>query len=102
MKKSRPGILLSIICYPDLRDKLIKTLLRETTTLGVRYYETERLCLKREIKEVRSEFGPVRFKTVKTDKYSKSAPEFEDCRRIAESTGLPLIEVMRRLNRSGE
>ncbi len=97
MKKSRPGVLLQVIAYPASRERLINILFEETPTLGIRFHETERVYLEREIKKMDTEFGPVRFKVVTTDGYRKSVPEYEDCRRIAEKTGLPLIDVMKKL-----
>ncbi len=97
MKKSRPGILLQVLAYPASRERLVNILFKETPTLGIRFHETERVCLGREIKETDTEFGPVRFKIVTTDGYGKAVPEYEDCRRIAEKTGLSLIDVMKML-----
>ncbi len=97
MKKSRPGILLQVLAYPASRERLIDILFEETPTLGIRFHETERLCLERKIKKIDTEFGPVRFKVVTTDGYRKAVPEYEDCRRIAEKTGLSLIDVMKML-----
>jgi len=97
MKKSRPGILLQVIAYPATRERLVNIMFEETPTLGIRFHETERIYLEREIKEMDTEFGPVRFKVVDTDGYRKAVPEYEDCRRIAEKTGLSLIDVMKML-----
>jgi uncharacterized protein (TIGR00299 family) protein len=97
MKKSRPGILLQVLAYPASRERLIDILFEETPTLGIRFHETERICLEREIKKIDTEFGSVRFKVVTTDGYRKAVPEYEDCRRIAEKTGLSLIDVMKML-----
>jgi uncharacterized protein (TIGR00299 family) protein len=100
MKKSRPAIILTVLCYPERKNACIDLLLRETTTLGVRFFETGRICLKRKIEEVETEFGKVRFKVVTTGKLKKAVPEYEDCRRIAQTTGLPLMEIMKRLSQT--
>ncbi len=99
MKKSRPGVLLHVLAHPASRERLMDIIFEETTTLGIRFHETERVCLDRELKEVDTEFGPVRYKVVTAEECGKAAPEYEDCRRIAEKTGLPLIEVLKKLGR---
>lgn len=100
MKKTRPGTILNVLCHPKERERLIGIILQETPTLGVRYHESERVCLEREIEKVETEFGMVHYKSVSTGEFKKSVPEYEDCLKIAEDTGIPLIEVMKRLNRS--
>lgn len=97
MKKNRPGVLLTVLGHPPSRGRLIDVILKETTTLGIRYREMERLCLERKTIEVETEFGPVRYKVAHGDGYGKAAPEYEDCRRIARKTGIPLVRVMRML-----
>jgi len=97
MKKSRPATLLQVLAYPPSRDRLMDILFEETPTLGIRFHETERICLEREVKEMDTEFGPVRFKLVSAGRHKKAVPEYEDCRRIAEETGLSLIDVMKKL-----
>jgi uncharacterized protein (TIGR00299 family) protein len=84
MKKNRPGVLISIICRPTDRQLLTELLLLETTTLGVRFYETERTALQRDIITVDTVYGPIRVKIAKLDgKPIKVMPEFDDCRNAA-------------------
>lgn len=97
MKKGRPGIIITALCTPDIRDAAINVLLTETTTLGVRYRRMNRKTLNREEKTVETEFGSVRMKTVEVDGRTYTKPEFEDCKRIAEKFDIPLIAVYRRL-----
>jgi pyridinium-3,5-bisthiocarboxylic acid mononucleotide nickel chelatase len=97
MKKGRPGTMISVLCTPEDQDKMIKILLAETTTLGVRYSRMNRKILTRDVKTIETEFGKVRMKTIETDGKEYTKPEFEDCKRIADDLGIPLIEVYRRL-----
>ncbi len=97
MKKGRPGSMVTVLCTTATLDRIIKLLLVETTTLGVRYQQMRRKILKRDIKTVDTEFGPVKMKTVEVDGREYTRPEFEECKRIAEEKNLPLIEVYRRL-----
>ncbi len=94
MKKNRPGTLLTIICAPELRERLTSTVFRETTTIGVRYREMTRECLDREKVTVETPLGPVRFKIARRNgKVLNASPEFDDCARIAAATGTPIKDV---------
>ncbi len=84
MKKNRPGVLISIICRPADRQPLTELLLLETTTLGVRFYETDRTALQRDSITVDTIYGPIRVKIAKLNgKPIKVMPEFDDCRNAA-------------------
>jgi hypothetical protein len=95
MKKGRPGHLLTAIA-PDGREAALGALLmRETGTLGYRVRRTGRIVLKRTETEVGVAGGTVRVKTAALGaEQIRFAPEYEDCRRIAEKTGRPLREVL--------
>jgi uncharacterized protein (TIGR00299 family) protein len=90
MKKGRPGVLVQVLAAPEKRDELIAVLLRETTTLGVRFYTAERRVQTREWIEVETPHGIVRVKAGENG----FAPEYEDARRIAAASGLPLKQVL--------
>jgi uncharacterized protein (DUF111 family) len=94
MKKNRPGTLLTILCQQEIAEALSEIVLTETTTLGVRRQDVERLCLPREMKMVETPFGPVPAKVATLpDGRRRAAPEYEACRRVAEERGVPLWEV---------
>ena len=98
MKKGRPGVLLTVLCGEDRKEDIIDILFRETTTIGVRFYEVARVLLEREIREVNTEYGTIRVKVSKgPDGTVKGSPEYEDCRKIAEQHKIPLVEVMQRI-----
>jgi uncharacterized protein (TIGR00299 family) protein len=95
MKKSRPGQLLTLLCRPPDSAALLDLLLRETTTLGVRVRQEQRRCLERRFETVVTPWGEVRLKLAYLEgKLANCAPEFEDCRRIAQQSGVPLKAVM--------
>jgi pyridinium-3,5-bisthiocarboxylic acid mononucleotide nickel chelatase len=95
MKKNRPGLLLTVLAKPEARDALADLLFRETTTIGVRIYEARRIVLARERVTVETPYGPVRIKVARRGgKVVNAAPEFDDCRRLAEEKSVPLKEVM--------
>lgn len=94
MKKNRPGILVTVLARPEDRQRLSGILFAETTTIGVRYQEMMRECLDREIVEVETAAGMVRFKVARRDgQVLNAAPEFDDCARIAAARGLPVKDV---------
>lgn len=95
MKKNRPGVLLTLLCRPADRAKMIDLLLRETTTLGVRYRDERREILRREFLPVETEYGPIRIKisTSRDGRTMNAAPEFEDCRAAALQHQVALREV---------
>jgi hypothetical protein len=95
MKKNRPGLLVSVISKPELESTLTRLLFEETTTIGVRISEARRKVLEREVVKVETAYGPVRMKLARLDgKIVNAAPEFEDCRRLADEGSVPLKEVM--------
>jgi len=101
MKRGRPGIVLSVLADPAKVEPVLKVLFAETTTLGVRVQEVARRLLARELTEVATRFGPVRVKVATAAGRSlKARPEYQDCKRIAEQTGLPLRNVVREVERT--
>jgi pyridinium-3,5-bisthiocarboxylic acid mononucleotide nickel chelatase len=94
MKKNRPGILLSILCEPHLKNQLMQLVFKETTTLGVRTYEVERRALERTLVSVETQYGPIDVKVAKLNgQIVNEMPEFEQCRRVAKESGVPLKRV---------
>ncbi|MCL4844079.1 MAG: nickel pincer cofactor biosynthesis protein LarC [Bryobacteraceae bacterium] len=89
MKKQRPGTLVQVLARPEDQERLAAVLLRETSTLGIRISEAERRVAARAHVDVETEYGRVRMKV----SAGGAAPEFEDCRRLAEATGQPLKEI---------
>jgi uncharacterized protein (TIGR00299 family) protein len=95
-KKNRPGFLLRVIADPSARLDLAQQVLRETTTLGVRVSEAERLMLPRRSQRVTTPYGPVRVKiSERPDGNRDVSAEYDDCRRAAERHDVPLRDVIR-------
>lgn len=95
MKKSRPGVKLTVLCNDQDKDVLIQTIFRESTTIGLRYYAAERITMDREMRQVETVYGPVRVKCARLGKSaSRCSPEYEDCRRLAERNHVPLLSVL--------
>jgi len=94
MKKGRPAVTFSVLGTAGSQDALVKILVSETTTLGVRVFACDRLSLQREMKVVSTQFGDVHVKYGLLDgQVLNSHPEYEDCCRVAEQSGLPLKAV---------
>jgi hypothetical protein len=103
MKKNRPATLLRVLCRPQHVDTLTAILFAETSTLGVRQQLVQRQCLARSSHTVETPYGPVRVKVAHWGNgETKTAPEYEDCRRLAEATGAALREVYRAAERAVE
>ncbi|MGA3089337.1 MAG: nickel pincer cofactor biosynthesis protein LarC [Terriglobales bacterium] len=95
MKKSRPGALLSVLAKVEDADRLAQLMFAETTTLGVRRRQEQRQTLSRRWETVATKWGPVRIKIASMNgSISNYAPEYEDCRALAESQQVPLRAVI--------
>ena len=90
MKKGRPGLLLQVVAKLESRESLTGLLFRETTTLGVRFYNAERRVQAREWIEVQTRYGTVRVKAAPEG----FAPEYEDARRLAVQSNVPLKTIL--------
>ena len=95
MKKNRPGTLLTVLCKPEHAEILTRLIFTETTTLGVRRRDEVRQTLARRWESVSTPWGEVRIKIASMNgTVTNYAPEYEDCRRIAAESRVPLKRVM--------
>ena len=96
MKKGRTGVQLTVLCKPDLLPALRELLFRETTTIGLRWRFENKMALAREFAEVKTQWGKVRIKIARwpSGQVANAAPEYEDCRELAEQHAVPLKQVM--------
>ncbi len=103
MKKNRPGIKLSILCEEDDMQVLEELIFVETTTLGLRKYPVGRSILDRRTMEINTKYGVVSIKVGYLEgKQIKYAPEYEECKRIAEIHGVPIKEVYEEISYKGK
>lgn len=94
MKKGRPGHLLSALAPAPLRDALVRVIVRETPTLGVRWYGVEREALERAFETVQTAFGPIPVKLgLLAGVRTNAAPEWEACVQAAARHGVAPREV---------
>lgn len=98
MKKNRPATLVSILCEQSKREILTALLFNETTTLGVRVSEIERICLPRAIVKIETEFGAIDVKIARYDgKIVNAKPEYEQIREIALKSNVSLREIEKKV-----
>jgi len=94
MKKNRPGSLLTVLCDETAASALREIIFRETSTIGIRTRRERRDCLERAILPVTTQWGVVRVKESRLNgMVTNFAPEYEDCRRMAEANSVPLKQV---------
>jgi len=95
MKKTRPGMLLTVLCKIEMMDQITDFLLAETTTIGVRWRIDHRMKARREIRTEKTTHGDIGFKIAKIgDRTVNVSPEYEDCKRVAMKKNVPLKNVM--------
>ncbi len=98
MKKNRPAVQLTILASPEKAGLLQDLVFFETSTFGLRLTRAQKVMLSREFKTVQTDWGPIRLKVgvfPGSEKSEQFSPEFEDCRKIAELSGLPLKDIYR-------
>ena len=99
MKKNRPAIKLSVLCNESKLNDIIKYIMIETSTFGVRYNKYNREILFRKFEKFTCEYGDI---TLKLGFYKgeliKITPEYEECKRIAKELNLTLIKVYENIN----
>ena len=94
MKKNRPATLLTLISSSEKLPSVTAFLLRETTTLGLRWHEEERARTDREILTLQTRYGKIRFKLARWEgSVVNLSPEYEDCKRLALRKRIPLKDV---------
>ncbi len=101
MKKNRPGVLITVLCNLPDADRLTELLLRETSEFGVRRHTAERRKLRREIVTVGTAFGEIPVKIGSLNgQILHVAPEFDACRKAADKSGAPIIQIQEAATRA--
>jgi uncharacterized protein (TIGR00299 family) protein len=101
-KKNRPGMRVQVLARPDRRLALARILFAESTAIGVRIGESDRLVLEREVRRVATPFGRIRVKRVWDPEGDVLvSAEYDDCKRAARRSGVPLREVVRAAEEAG-
>ena len=99
MKKSRPGILLSVMCNEAKKDEMVSIIFKYTTTLGVRENVSKRYTLKREIIKKETPFGEIRIKRSEGFGVVREKYEYEDLARIANEKNISIDDIIKELDK---
>lgn len=97
MKKSRPGVLLHVLCHDKDRDKIVRLIFKHTTTLGIRENFSRRYTLSRTVETVQTDLGEVRIKTSSGYGVTRGKYEYEDVARIAREQEMSFADVIARI-----
>lgn len=94
MKKERLGIILSVMCREEEKEKLKETMFLETSTLGIREQVCRRTKLERKFEEVTTVYGRAAVKkSFYKGRLVNSKPEYEDCKKLAQENSVPIKAV---------
>lgn len=94
MKKSRPGIVLHVMCREAMKDEMVNLLFRHTTTIGIRESVSRRYTLDRSMEKVQTQYGEIRKKVCAGYGVTREKYEYEDVARIARERGMSVGEVL--------
>ncbi len=93
MKKSRPGIMICVMCNEDDRNRMVELMFKHTTTIGIREKRSRRFVLGRESDKLDTPYGTVRRKDSAGYGTNRSKYEYEDIARIAGEKNVSISEV---------
>lgn len=94
MKKSRPGVLITVLCTEADKEKFVLLIFKHTTTLGIREKHCSRYVLERKIETMDTPYGRIRKKTSVGYGTSRTKYEYEDLTKVAKDGGISLAEVV--------
>lgn len=93
MKKNRPGILLTVLCRAEDRQRIAGLVFKYTTTIGIREFSAGRYILNRREERVNTRYGEVRVKLSEGYGVKRAKAEYEDLREIAVRENIPLFDI---------
>ena len=98
MKKSRPGVMLTVLCKEENKEEMVRLIFRHTTTLGIREKRCQRHILDRRMESVDTPYGKVHRKVSTGYGVQRTKYEYNDLARIAREQNLSLFEVLDKMN----
>ncbi len=101
MKKGRPGQKITVVLERSYLDTCMDVIFQETTSLGIRYHDTDRTKLVREIEKVQTPWGMLKVKSYFYNGKKHTSPEYEECKKVAEKENIPLKYVYDVIKRIG-
>ena len=100
MKKNRPGVLLTVVCLPGEADRLAETMMKYTTTLGIRRQDLRRYILSRKIETIDTVYGKVRIKRASGMGAEREKLEYDDLSALAREHNVSLETVRKTIRES--
>ena len=100
MKKSRPGILIRVMCGEQDKEKIVGLMFRHTTTIGVRQSVAQRYVLERRIETVQTPYGEVWRKVSSGYGVQRTKYEYDDLARIAKEQNISLEDVKKHIDKT--
>lgn len=98
MKKSRPGILLTVLCREEDKEKFVHLLFKHTTTLGIREKNCNRYTLERRVETVDTPYGQIRKKISFGYGVRRSKFEYEDLAKAAIEKDLSITDTLKEIS----
>ena len=99
MKKSRPAILLSVLCKQEHKQEILETIFKHTSTIGIRENRMKRYVLDRTIEKLDTPYGTVRIKKSIGYNTSTSKYEYDDIATIAKENGWSIQETIQKIEK---
>ena len=94
MKKSRPAVIVSILCGAEQLTGIEEVLWLQTTTLGLRARKVTKKMLRRDVTVRTTKYGDISVKNAYfRGRKIKSKPEYEECLKLAREKGVTLKEI---------
>lgn len=93
MKKNRPAVMLGALCTSDNLPQVEDTILRHSSTIGLRKHAVERTIMNRELISIQLPYGKATVKKSTLGDISRCQPEYESVKHLSEQTGLPFRRI---------
>ena len=97
MKKSRPGIVLFVMCKKEIEDKIVNLIFKHTTTIGIRRNISDRYVLNRKTEQIQTVFGSIRKKISEGYGIKRIKYEYDDISKIAQEQNLSIDEIIKKI-----
>jgi hypothetical protein len=94
MKKSRPAVMVSVLCDVGKQKAVEEVLWLNSSTFGLRSYNVAKSMLRRETVKLKTKYGEITVKSGYLNEHIiKSKPEYEDCKRLAKENGVTIQDI---------
>jgi len=99
MKKSRPAVIVSVLCDVGKQKAIEEVLWLNSSTFGLRSYKVTKSMLRRETVKVKTKYGEIAVKSgYLNGRIIKSKPEYEDCKRLAKENGVTIQDIYKSIH----